>query len=115
LIAQLASHLPLPLPSSSSSPSSSSLLTPLHRYLTYGEEKWQADTVAALEAMELYSEEAKNGFRHTLGEGRGAGGGRRTCRVLAMSLATVVWCGGKRRGRPSLCVSGGGGKGAEGG
>lgn len=40
-----------------------------HRYLTYGEEKWQADTVAALEAMELYSEEAKNGFRHTLGEG----------------------------------------------
>jgi hypothetical protein len=37
-------------------------------YLVYGEEAWQAATVAALEAMECYSEETKNGFRHCLGE-----------------------------------------------
>jgi leucyl-tRNA synthetase len=36
-------------------------------YLVYGEEAWQAATVAALEAMECYSEETKNGFRHCLG------------------------------------------------
>lgn len=36
-------------------------------YLIYGEEQWQADTVAALEKMECYGEEAKNGFRHCLG------------------------------------------------
>jgi leucyl-tRNA synthetase len=37
-------------------------------YLTYGEEEWQAKTLAALEALETYSEEAKNNFRHCLGE-----------------------------------------------
>eukprot|EP00878_Enallax_costatus_P006705 GHUV01007030.1.p1 GENE.GHUV01007030.1~~GHUV01007030.1.p1 ORF type:complete len:1031 (+),score=336.93 GHUV01007030.1:253-3345(+) len=36
-------------------------------YLVYGEEQWQADTSAALEKMECYSEEAKNSFRHCLG------------------------------------------------
>uniref|UniRef100_A0A383W6K7 leucine--tRNA ligase n=1 Tax=Tetradesmus obliquus TaxID=3088 RepID=A0A383W6K7_TETOB len=36
-------------------------------YLVYGEAAWQAATLAALEAMECYSEEAKNGFRHCLG------------------------------------------------
>ncbi|KAF8060524.1 leucine--tRNA ligase [Scenedesmus sp. PABB004] len=36
-------------------------------YLTYGEPGWQAATSAALEAMECYSEETKNGFRHCLG------------------------------------------------
>lgn len=37
-------------------------------YLIYGEEQWHADTLAALEKMECYSEEAKNSFRHCLGE-----------------------------------------------
>eukprot|EP00882_Tetradesmus_deserticola_P006429 GHRQ01006765.1.p1 GENE.GHRQ01006765.1~~GHRQ01006765.1.p1 ORF type:complete len:1052 (+),score=503.60 GHRQ01006765.1:66-3221(+) len=36
-------------------------------YLVYGEEAWHAATAAALEAMECYSEETKNGFRHCLG------------------------------------------------
>eukprot|EP00879_Flechtneria_rotunda_P018430 GHRR01019333.1.p1 GENE.GHRR01019333.1~~GHRR01019333.1.p1 ORF type:complete len:538 (+),score=194.02 GHRR01019333.1:1032-2645(+) len=36
-------------------------------YLTYGEQQWQQQTLAHLESMELYSEEAKNGFRHCLG------------------------------------------------
>lgn len=37
-------------------------------YLTYGEEEWLKATTAALESMECYCEETKNGFRHTLGE-----------------------------------------------
>lgn len=36
-------------------------------YLTYGEEEWQRMTMEALEKLETYSEEAKNGFRHCLG------------------------------------------------
>jgi hypothetical protein len=40
-------------------------------YLTYGEEEWQRITLQALEALETYSEEAKNSFRHCLGEWKG--------------------------------------------
>jgi leucyl-tRNA synthetase len=40
-------------------------------YLTYGEEEWLKATTAALESMECYCEETKNGFRHTMGEQQG--------------------------------------------
>ncbi len=37
-------------------------------YLTYGEEEWQALTKRALDTMELYSDEARHSFEHTVGE-----------------------------------------------
>lgn len=37
-------------------------------YLTYGEEEWQRITMESLEKLETFSEEAKNSFRHCLGE-----------------------------------------------
>jgi hypothetical protein len=42
-------------------------------YLTYGEEQWQRITMEALEQLETYSDEAKNSFRHCLGEREGEG------------------------------------------
>jgi hypothetical protein len=42
-------------------------------YLTYGEEEWQRITMESLEKLETFSEEAKNSFRHCLGESSVAG------------------------------------------
>ena len=38
-------------------------------YLTYGEERWQAAALAALDKMTTYSDEVKNSFKHCLGMG----------------------------------------------
>lgn len=36
-------------------------------YLTYGEDEWKAKSVQCLEKMELFSDECRHGFEHTLG------------------------------------------------
>ncbi len=37
-------------------------------YMTYGEEKWQAETLEALKALNTYSDESRHQFEHTMGE-----------------------------------------------
>ena len=48
-------------------------------YILYGEEEWRTLTQGCLEQLEVYSEEARNQFEATLGEG---GGGRRGRRAM---------------------------------
>jgi leucyl-tRNA synthetase len=43
-------------------------------YLTYGEEEWQRITMESLEKLETFSDEAKNAFRHCLGESQFSAG-----------------------------------------
>jgi hypothetical protein len=65
-------------------------------YLTYGEEEWQRITLQALEQLETYSEEAKNSFRHCLGEcvcGGGVVRGVSVKNVAASPPPTRIWVG----------------------
>ena len=45
-------------------------------YILYGEEEWRTLTQGCLEQLEVYSEEARNQFEATLGEGGETGAGR---------------------------------------
>ena len=50
-----------------SSKNCSSVWIAFIRYLTYGEDEWKELTEGCLASMELYNDETRNSFEHTLG------------------------------------------------